>query len=596
MPKSSSIILLSSTSLIFLVYLFTSAPGLGLIDSGELTTVVWKLGIAHPTGYPLYTIIGHLFSVLPFANVARMMVIFSSLCMALAGGILLWTGAQIIQRYFRTSPVVSILFSAAGILTFAFSVTAWQTAAYAEVYPLSLLLTSILYTLGIRMLSITKTDVRLWIVFGFVFGLALGNHLSVVWTFPLGFVILWHCYGTGRAALRALLAALPAGILGASVILFLPLRSHLDPALDWGNPETLGLLWRHLTGWQYQVWMFQSGILERIVSYFGTLPSDIGWGGVVLVIIGIYGLRKRATRVLVALLLVWFLGVLYNVNYDIPDIAPYFLPAHAALSLIAVAGAVTLWNLIHPRTKIMRIALMVLLAIPVLSNAITHFSKANRSNDHFPATFAREVLHTLPPNTLILHSLWDLQSPAIYLQEVEGYRTDVALMDVNLMRRRWYVEQFSRQYPDIMAGSETECKKFLHELIPFDAGKPYNATVIENAFTALHNSIIEKNLSQRPVYLRFLREAGHSQIGAPFPAAPGAFFYRLGVQENSNEPLLNVEKILGSRKRYDDREKYLLTKIHQILLGRLKFQENSDKTEEITRQFQLLETVLRDAE
>ncbi|MBU1707868.1 DUF2723 domain-containing protein [bacterium] len=592
MPKTSTNILLFTSFSIFLVYLFTSAPGLGLIDSGELTAVVWKLGIAHPTGYPLYTIIGHLFSMLPFANVARTMVIFSSLCMAAACSILLWTGAQIIQKYFECSPITAVIFSTIGILTFTFSMTAWQTAAYAEVYPLSLLLTSILYALGTRMLISTKTDGRLWIAFGFVFGLALGNHLSVVWTFPLGLVVLWHCFGTGRTVLRALLLALPAGILGASVILFLPLRSHLDPVLDWGNPETLGLLWRHLTGWQYQVWMFQSGIISRIISYVRTLPLDMGWGGVVLVLLGICGLAKRDSRVLIALLLVWFFGVLYNVNYDIPDIAPYFLPAHAALSLIAVAGAVTLWHFINPRMKAMRIALMVLLAIPVLANVITHFSKANRSNDHFPAAFAREVLRTLPPNALVLHSLWDLQSPAIYLQEVEGYRTDVALMDVNLMRRQWYVEQFSRKHPDVIAGSERECNSFLHELIPFDAGKFYEAAAIENAFTALHNSIIEKNLKQRPVYLRFMREAGHSQIGTSFPAVPGAFFYRLGVQENSKEPLLNVEEILGSRKRFDEREKYLLTRILQVFFSRLKFQETSDQTEEIARQLQLLQSVL----
>ncbi|MBU1936261.1 DUF2723 domain-containing protein, partial [bacterium] len=346
MPKPSTNILLFSSFSLFLVYLFTYAPGLGLIDSGELTAVVWKLGIAHPTGYPLYTIIGHLFSMLPFANVARMMVIFSSLCMAAACSILLWTGAQIAQKYFESSPITAVILSTIGILTFAFSMTAWQTAAYAEVYPLSLLLTSILYALGTRMLISTKTDVRLWIAFGFVFGLALGNHLSVVWTFPLGLVVLWHCFGIGRTTLRALLLALPAGILGASVILFLPIRSHLNPALDWGNPETFGLLWRHLTGWQYQVWMFQSGIFARIVSYVRTLPLDMEWGGVVLVLFGIYGLAKRESRVLIALLLVWFFGVLYNVNYDIPDIAPYFLPAHAALALIAVAGAVTLWHLI----------------------------------------------------------------------------------------------------------------------------------------------------------------------------------------------------------------------------------------------------------
>ena len=47
------------------VYLFTLAPGLTFIDSGELATVTSVLGIAHPTGYPLFTLIGWVFAHFP---------------------------------------------------------------------------------------------------------------------------------------------------------------------------------------------------------------------------------------------------------------------------------------------------------------------------------------------------------------------------------------------------------------------------------------------------------------------------------------------------------------------------------------------------
>ena len=50
------------------VYIKTLAPSVWFIDSGELSAVASTLGIAHPTGYPLFTLIGHLFSMLPVSS------------------------------------------------------------------------------------------------------------------------------------------------------------------------------------------------------------------------------------------------------------------------------------------------------------------------------------------------------------------------------------------------------------------------------------------------------------------------------------------------------------------------------------------------
>ena len=50
---------------VFIVYLTTLAPSVVNIDSGELATVQITLGIAHPTGYPLFTMLGYLWQIIP---------------------------------------------------------------------------------------------------------------------------------------------------------------------------------------------------------------------------------------------------------------------------------------------------------------------------------------------------------------------------------------------------------------------------------------------------------------------------------------------------------------------------------------------------
>jgi hypothetical protein len=50
----------------FCVYLATMSRSVGFTDSGELAAVVCTLGIAHPTGYPLFTLLGRLWTMIPF--------------------------------------------------------------------------------------------------------------------------------------------------------------------------------------------------------------------------------------------------------------------------------------------------------------------------------------------------------------------------------------------------------------------------------------------------------------------------------------------------------------------------------------------------
>ena len=66
------------------VYILTLAPGVFFIDSGELATVCIKLGIAHPTGYPLFTLIGRIFALIPSSEPIYILNLSSALFSSLA--------------------------------------------------------------------------------------------------------------------------------------------------------------------------------------------------------------------------------------------------------------------------------------------------------------------------------------------------------------------------------------------------------------------------------------------------------------------------------------------------------------------------------
>ncbi|MBC7260533.1 MAG: DUF2723 domain-containing protein, partial [Chloroflexi bacterium] len=61
---------ISIASLAFSLYLRTLAPSVLISDPGEYQFVLYELGIPHPTGYPLYVLLGYLWSRLPIGSVA----------------------------------------------------------------------------------------------------------------------------------------------------------------------------------------------------------------------------------------------------------------------------------------------------------------------------------------------------------------------------------------------------------------------------------------------------------------------------------------------------------------------------------------------
>jgi hypothetical protein len=126
------------------VYLGTLLPSVGEADTLEFQVVAAKLGVAHPTGYPLYVLLGKLFTLLPVKNVAWRVNLASAIFAALAIVVL-----YDIVRRLTARPLLSLLTA----LAFAFSATFWSQALIAEVYTLHSLLVSMILWLLVRQLE-----------------------------------------------------------------------------------------------------------------------------------------------------------------------------------------------------------------------------------------------------------------------------------------------------------------------------------------------------------------------------------------------------------------------------------------------------------
>ena len=86
------------------LYLRTLAPSVAFLfdDSLEFQLVGYRLAVAHPTGYPLYTLLLKLFSFLPFGDVAYRANLLSAVCAALAVAIVYLAALQLTQSVFAS--------------------------------------------------------------------------------------------------------------------------------------------------------------------------------------------------------------------------------------------------------------------------------------------------------------------------------------------------------------------------------------------------------------------------------------------------------------------------------------------------------------
>lgn len=565
------------------VYFKTVAPTVSWIDSGELATVCTTLGIAHPTGYPVYTLIGRLFSLFPLGSPVQNLNLLSLFLISFSNFFLFLLLLTIFELLFpELQESWRSYISLVSTLIFSFSPTLWSQATSNEVYALNSLLNAILFYLILSQLNLksrgklAQSDKHLYLFF-FLYGLSFGNHLSNVLLFP-GFIFLFlMIYRKSFFERKRVLLLLSFFILGISVYLYLPIRSSLNPVLNWGDTSSLSNLKRHISGWQYRVWMFSESsqaFWESLKNYLRLFYSQFPLYFLPWIILGFITLLKKNWKLFISLLSIFIFTIFYGINYQIPDIDPYFLPSFLVAAIWLGCGMAWFFSLLQRRRHDLRtvaVILIILFSSLPLINLFRNYFKQDESRNYFAYDYAENILRSIKRDSIVLTKIWDHYSPWLYLRYVENKRPDVRFIDTELSRRSWYLKYIQQNYPELYQKSEREINRFREQVYLFENGKQYDPNVIEKSYVDMIQSFLLKSYPEKPIYADLMTD---EKFLTSFIQFPEGMVFRLQKDigyYSYSYPEFQLRGVLDQKIYKDNRTLFYLKDYSGMIQNRISY-------------------------
>jgi hypothetical protein len=316
-------------------------------DSSEFTLVLVTLGVAHPTGYPLHTVLGHGFVRLMQAfgaNGPQAAALWSAFAGAAAVGILHQLAARWLVGRDVPLPrawVVALLPPALFGLLPVWTLEA--TVAEVGAFHVAWLALAVLVADQALQRPRPVRPLRAALL-GVVLGAGLAHHLlSALWLLPLLAVLLPRLAAGGAGALAAFAAGFVA--LPCAGVAFVAWRAGAPAAAHWPLLEASSAsIWEHVTGAQYRHYLgrfapsaAQASLFMRFV--LPLLPLALAG----LVLASFQGARPARSPVASALLVAGIAQTLFAFTYGVPDPVSYFLPV-LAIGFASVPGGVLAWS------------------------------------------------------------------------------------------------------------------------------------------------------------------------------------------------------------------------------------------------------------
>lgn len=435
------------TVVAFIVYMRTLCPTIAPGDSGELAVAATTLGIAHPPGYPLWTLLGRAAVLALPGTPAYSLNLFSAVCAALCSGLVaalltLWTG-----RVFA---------ACAAALAFAWARAVWVNAVVVEVYSLNLLLS--MAALFFAVLA-RRGRPTLFALSAYTLGLGASNHPFALLVGPL---VLGLALGPGRTPaetfdvrLRRLMPMAGLFLLGLTVYFYLPARWMAGPEMNWGGIRNLGEIGDHILRSQYgglgeaaakTSFPLRLRVFAMVLSK--SLPSLVFFLGA----FGLFATFRQGHPKRGLLLLAFFVltgpftaaAIRYEDTFlDHSVVSVYFLGAILSAMLLAGVGLAELENVVRRRFAPLGNAAAIFgIAIAASLPAFFAFRHA-RACDRSRSTLARDYAHAALsplPEGARFYGMGDNECFIIYyFTEIEGLRPDVIVMDrtLNLVPERY---------------------------------------------------------------------------------------------------------------------------------------------------------------
>lgn len=524
----------------FAMYAMTLAPTVTFEDSGELTAAAYLLGVPHQPGYPLFTMLGHLFTHLPFGSIAYRVNLMSAFFSALGAMFVTWATILLIKNTFSekinnkntpalSKPVPAQLAYICGLSAGLFAALGfenWEQSIITEVYGLNTFFVALSLTLALLWGRQTEQVMRIKYYYAicFVIGLALTNHPTFVLMIP---ILLVYLLISERQFLWNLSRIVKgAGFIAAGLLpyLYLPIASSRDPQMDWGNPETATNFFRVIMRHQYQLDETQS--IKKFIpqlSAYGNMLLEQWWPGVlILAVIGLWGLfRMNRVYFYLAIIFLFFTGPLttYLTNFDVTTgnpvanaenkalVSVFYIPSYLMIAVLIGVG-------LYYNTARFWIQKRYMLAAPIIlvlpfAFSFSNYKKLDMSRYTFTEDYVNN-LFTMAPENAVVFVNWDpFIFPCNYYQYVEGLRTDMTVVDQELLRRSWYIQSLRIHHTGFMARAEKEVDEFLDAVRPFENKEKFDGNFIQSKYIAMINALIDRSYENgNDVFLTYDPPAG----------------------------------------------------------------------------------------
>ncbi len=446
-----------------ILYFLTAARDIVVGDSPELITAAVTLGVAHAPGYPLFTMLGHLFSLVPLGSIPFRVNLLSVVCNAVAIGVVYLSAFRLTR---------SQLAAAVAALLLSVNPTFWEWSLAAEVFPLNNLLAAVLILLLVTWHEQPERTALLIAAF-FVAGLALTNHQTIVLLAPAFCFVLWQ--RRSNLGPRLLAIGVIAFVIGLLPYAYIPWAAAHHPVHNWGNISSFhdfaGLITRRSYGSTRLIstpgytggspWM-------RIAALGASFRPVTG----LLIILGAVRAFQTARWFfwfsLIAFIFagpffIWITGLnLATAPSAMFVLQRFFLLSHVVLAPLAAFGVLALAQFVARATGSTQSWAVPVVAVTCLAAVVisvaTNYLRIDQSRNFIARHFAEDVFNTIRPNSILLVSGDGLAFPLMYLQKVENAGKETTLVVLPLLLGEWHVRQLREQHPDLV--------------IPFDSYDP----------------------------------------------------------------------------------------------------------------------------
>lgn len=419
---------------IALAWLSTVSPYVQGGDGPEYATLFARWGVAHPSGYPVYTLYLRALSFLPASSPAHGAAIATTLL-----GV-----AAVAALYQAALAWGSTAWSALVAVTlFATATLPWSLCTTAEAFALNTLVAALVLWFGAPFAPLTPA--LRCVALGAVAGLGLGNHLSCVTLAPLGlYALAREARASGRPARSvalAALAALPGLASYASLVVVARLGGD---GLRWGDTATAGGLVRHFFRADYGTFSLSASPQPAMPGPHLAALAEGLWResrgvGAVLALVGVWAAlsgRSRRAHTVALLGALALAGPCLAARFNVPlaglgaaVVARFYL---LPLALLVVPVAMGFDRIVHNVALDPRLRLLLVAAFAAVGIGL---SRPEVLAEHGPDVerYLLDAVEPLPPRAVVLGTGDDLTFGSAYTRFALGLRPDVTTVNPSLL-------------------------------------------------------------------------------------------------------------------------------------------------------------------